>query len=117
MNAVEQTILSRRPLFQADAAASAAAVLGAAGTAPAMANGHGKIADMTHIPDEAFPTVGGVPGITYDQQVNVADHGECPSFLLSVNKHRGTHVDAPLHFLADSASVAGTRRLQDGFLS
>lgn len=105
MNTVKHTMLSRRSLFQTGAAAGAAAVLGAAGTAPAMATGNGKLVDMTHTLDEAFPTFGGAPGITYDKQANFSDHGY-NLFFLTVNEHCGTHVDAPLHFSADGASVA-----------
>ena len=97
-------MLSRRSLFKASAAAGAAAVLGTTATAPAIAGGHGKVVDMTHTLDEAFPTFGGAPGITYDQQANFKDHGY-NLFFLTVNEHCGTHIDAPIHFSADGASV------------
>ena len=127
MNSVKQTMLSRRTLFQAGAAAGAAAVLGGTGAAPALAGGHGKVVDMTHTLDEAFPTWGGPPGISYDQQFNFAEHGfnlfmlttnehcgthiDAPTIILdagiraATNEHCGTHIDAPLHFSADGASV------------
>ena len=104
INGLKQTMLSRRSLFQASAAAGAAAVLGGTGTAPALAGGHGKVVDMTHALDEAFPTWGGPPGISYDQQFNFADHG-FNLFMLTTNEHCGTHIDAPLHFSADGVAV------------
>jgi len=47
MNAVKDKMLSRRSFFTAGAAMTAAAALGAGTTSPAMAEGHGKVVDMT----------------------------------------------------------------------
>jgi kynurenine formamidase len=51
---------------------------------------------MTHELSEEFPTFGGVPGITYDKQFDMAADGY-NLYVLTVNEHTGTHIDAPLH--------------------
>jgi len=104
MNAVKDKMLSRRSFFTAGAAMTAAAALGAGTTSPAMAEGHGKVVDMTHVYDEKFPTYFGAPGFSAEQKFNFKDNG-FNLFQLSINEHTGTHVDAPLHFSADGNSV------------
>lgn len=105
MNAIKRTMLSRRSLLGAGAAAGATAFLGSAGSVPARANSQGsKVVDMMHALDEAFPTFGGAPGIAYDKQADFADSGY-NLYVLTVNEHCGTHIDAPTHFSADGASV------------
>ncbi|MEO0633094.1 MAG: cyclase family protein [Pseudomonadota bacterium] len=104
MNAVKDRMLSRRDFFRTTAALGAAATVGVTAAPPAMAAGHGGVVDMTHVYDDAFPTYFGAPGITSDQPFNFAEHG-FNLFNLSVNEHTGTHIDAPLHFSADGASV------------
>ncbi|WP_299043218.1 cyclase family protein [uncultured Tateyamaria sp.] len=104
MNTVKERMLSRRAFFKTGAAAGAAATLGVTAAPPAMAAGHGGVVDMTHVYDEAFPTYFGAPGISTEQPFNFAEHG-FNLFNLSVNEHTGTHIDAPLHFSADGASV------------
>jgi kynurenine formamidase len=59
---------------------------------------------MTHTLSRDFPTFGGTPGIEYDKQADFATGGY-NLYVLTVNEHTGTHVDAPLHFSADGASV------------
>ena len=104
MNAVKDKMLSRRSFFKAGAAATAAAALGTAAATPAMAGGHDKVVDMTHVYDDKFPTYFGAPGIEMEQKFNFKDNG-FNLFQLSINEHTGTHIDAPLHFSADGASV------------
>jgi kynurenine formamidase len=105
MNAVKDRMLTRRGLFQTAAGGMAAAGLGSLAAAPAaLAAGHGGVLDMTHTIDEAFPTYFGEPGISIEQAFNFAEHG-FNLMNLSVNEHTGTHIDAPLHFSADGASV------------
>jgi kynurenine formamidase len=53
---------------------------------------------MTHELSEEFPTFGGAPGISYDKQFDIASDGY-NLYVLTVNEHTGTHIDAPLHFL------------------
>jgi len=105
MNAVKDKMLSRRGFFKTAVAAGAAAAVGSSmtGTA-AMAAGHGSVLDMTHTLDAEFPTYFGEPQFSSETVYNFAEH----SFNLNrftVNEHTGTHVDAPLHFSADGASV------------
>jgi kynurenine formamidase len=96
-------MLSRRSFFRASAAATAAATLGAAAT-PTFAQAGGWV-DMTHELSEDFPTFGGPPGIAYDKLFDIASDGY-NLYSLTINEHTGTHIDAPLHFSADGASVA-----------
>jgi hypothetical protein len=105
MNSVKERMLSRRNFFKGTAAAAGAATVGG-GVEP---SGHGAgaeaVHDMTHELSEEFPTFGGVPGITYDKQFDFASDGY-NLYVLTVNEHTGTHIDAPLHFSADGQSVA-----------
>ncbi|GAB4512567.1 MAG: cyclase family protein [Roseibium sp.] len=107
VNSVKERMLSRRDFFKGSATAAAAAGTAAVGMAamPAFAQAPRAIHDMTHELSEDFPTFGGVPGISYDKQFDFAKDGY-NLFVLSVNEHTGTHIDAPLHFSADGASVA-----------
>ena len=104
MNAVKDRMLSRRAFFTASAAASAATAFGSLSAPAAMAAGHSKVEDLTHTYDADFPTYFGTPGISMEQNYNFAEHG-LNLMTLTVNEHTGTHVDAPLHFSADGASV------------
>ena len=104
MNAVKTKMLSRRDLFKGAAMAGAAAAVGTAAATPALAAGHGGPVDMTHTLSAQFPTYFGQPGFGGQQAFNFAEHG-FNLFNLTVNEHTGTHIDAPLHFSADGASV------------
>ncbi|MGZ2258817.1 cyclase family protein [Roseobacter sp. A03A-229] len=105
INSVKERMLSRRDFFKASAAVGAAATVGAVASAPAaMAAGHGGVVDMTHKLSPEFPTFFGVPGISMEQQFNFAEHG-FNLMNLNINEHTATHIDAPLHFSADGASV------------
>ena len=95
-------MMGRRELFRGAAATAAAGAALAA--APARATGHGGAMDLTHTLHEGFPTFGGAPGIAYDKRFDFASDGY-NLFELTVNEHTGTHIDAPLHFSADGASV------------
>lgn len=108
MTAVKDRMLSRRDLFRG---AMATGVLGGiaglattAMTPPAMAEAHGSVFDMTHTYGPDFPTFFGEPGIEMEQKFAFAGDG-FNLFELTINEHTGTHVDAPLHFSADGASV------------
>ncbi len=105
IESVKERMLSRRDLFRGTAAAATAATVGTVATAPAaLAGGHGGVVDMTHTLDEAFPTWGGAPGISYDKAFDFAKDG-FNLYHLTTNEHCGTHIDAPLHFSADGLSV------------
>lgn len=104
INAVKDRMLSRRDLFTLAAATGAATALGPLGAPPARAMSHGAVEDLTHAYDADFPTYFGAPGISMEQNFNFATHG-FNLMTLTVNEHTGTHIDAPLHFSADGASV------------
>ncbi len=104
INAVRDRMLSRRAFFATATAAGATATLGTSAAPPAMAHGHSTVEDLTHAYDADFPTYFGTPGISTEQNFNFAEHG-FNLMTLTVNEHTGTHIDAPLHFSADGASV------------
>ncbi|MGR3614491.1 MAG: cyclase family protein [Paracoccaceae bacterium] len=104
MNSVKQKMLSRRALFKGAALAGTAAAFGTAQTPAALAMGHASVEDLTHTLSPSFPTYFGEPGIAMEQPFNFAEHG-FNVLNLTLNEHTGTHIDAPLHFSADGASV------------
>jgi kynurenine formamidase len=104
INAVKDRMLSRRGFFTTAASVGAAAALAPLGAPAALAQGHGKVEDLTHTYDADFATYFGAPGISVEQNFNFAEHG-FNLMTLTVNEHTGTHIDAPLHFSADGASV------------
>ena len=105
MNSVKERMLSRRDFFRASAVTAAAATVGGVISAPsALAGSHGGVVDMTHTYDESFPTYFGAPGFERKQGFNFAEHG-FNLLNLTINEHTGTHIDAPLHFSEDGASV------------
>ncbi|WP_156883480.1 cyclase family protein [Salipiger mucosus] len=84
------------------------AALGAA-AGPAMAASHGGggtggVADLTHTLHPGFPTFFGEPQFAAEQLYSFGSDG-FNLFELTVNEHTGTHIDAPLHFSEDGASV------------
>ena len=103
MNKVKDKMLSRRGFLGTAAAAGAGAALLPASPVAAAAHGTG-FADLTHTLHPGFPTFFGEPQFKADQLFNFANDG-FNLFNLTVNEHTGTHVDAPLHFSADGASV------------
>lgn len=102
MNSVKDRMLSRRNFFKG--AAFAAAGAGVATAPAALADGHSKVEDLTHTLDENFPTYGGEPGISRKSVFTYEEH-KFNLLELTLNEHTGTHIDAPLHFSADGASV------------
>ncbi|MGF1552236.1 MAG: cyclase family protein [Paracoccaceae bacterium] len=104
--AVKARMLSRRDLLRTAPLALGAGALAAPlapGTA-ALAQGARRAVDMTHAYGPDFPTYFGTPGIEARQAFNFAEHG-FNLYELAINEHTGTHIDAPLHFSADGASV------------
>jgi len=105
IKAVEERMLSRRHLFRnAGAATAAAAIGGTMAASRATAQQPSTLEDMTHTLHEGFPTYFGEQQFFMEQKFNFADDG-FNLFELRVNEHTGTHIDAPLHFSADGASV------------
>lgn len=103
METVKQRMLSRRQLLTSAPAATAALALTTAAR-PAGAQGQGRIADLTYVVDEAFPTWSGPPGISLKQEAKFSESGFNAN-TVTIFEHTGTHVDAPLHFSADGLSV------------
>lgn len=104
MNAVKNKMLSRRSFFKSSAAGAVAALASSTLGTAAMADGHGKVEDMTHTLHEDFPTYFGESQFSREQLFNFEEHS-FNLFQYTVNEHTGTHIDAPLHFSADGASV------------
>ena len=99
---VKARMLSRRTMLGAGAAMAAAPL--ALRPAPVRAMAHGAPADLTHTLSREFPTYFGSPGFDAVQRSSFDADG-FNLLELTVNEHTGTHVDAPLHFSADGASV------------
>lgn len=103
--AVKRSMLSRRQLFRGAAAVGAASVAsGIVAAKPALAQASGRVVDLTHAFDETFPTFDGAPGIAREWAVKFEEAGY-QLWKLTIMEHSGTHIDAPLHFSADGASV------------
>ncbi len=106
IESVKNRMLSRRDLFRAAAAGTAAVAASSFVAAPvALAQGASTVTDMTHELHEEFPTFFGEQQFFRDQKFNFAEH-TFNLFELRINEHTGTHMDAPLHFSADGTSVA-----------
>lgn len=103
IESVKCTMLSRRSLFGA-ATGAAAVAMGMATARPALAQASGKVIDLTHAWDETFPTFDGLPGIAYEPD-KILERDGYQLWKLTIFEHSGTHIDAPLHFSADGASV------------
>ncbi|PVH28663.1 cyclase family protein [Pararhodobacter oceanensis] len=102
---VKATMLSRRSLFQGAAMAGAASVAsGLVSARPALAEASGRVIDLTHAYDGSFPTFDGNPGIIMEPNVVFSESGY-QLLELTIFEHTGTHIDAPLHFSEDGASV------------
>lgn len=105
MEGVKQSMLSRRQLFTGAAAVTATAVAsGILSARPALAQASGRVVDMTHVIDPAFPTFDGNPGIEMEWAVKWEDSGY-QLYKVSYFEHSGTHMDVPLHFSQDGISV------------
>lgn len=106
IDSVRKSMLSRRDLLRGTAALGlAAAGAGLISARPALAQAAGKAIDLTHGYDGSFPTFDGNPGILFEEAVNL-DKSGYQLWKLTIYEHTGTHIDAPLHFSRDGASVA-----------
>lgn len=100
---VKQNMLSRRLLFKGAALAGVAIAAGHLST-PVLAQTARQVVDLTHVYDSGFPTFDGKPGIEFEWAAEIARDGY-QLHKLTIFEHTGTHIDAPLHFSADGASV------------
>ena len=102
---VKQNMLSRRLLFKGAVAGVTAMAAGSL-AAPVLAQSPRQVVDLTHTYDSTFPTFDGKPGIEMEWAADIAKSGY-QLHKLTIFEHTGTHIDAPFHFSADGASVAG----------
>lgn len=103
MEGAKRNMLSRRLLFKGAAAAGVALAAGGLMT-PVLAQTAKQVVDLTHAYDSTFPTFDGKPGIEFEWAAEIAKDGY-QLHKLTIFEHTGTHIDAPLHFSADGASV------------
>ncbi|MCC7321359.1 MAG: cyclase family protein [Rubellimicrobium sp.] len=107
MEGVKREMLSRRQLFTGAGAAAVTATAVASGilsAKPALAQASGRVVDLTHVFDPQFPTFDGKPGIEMEWAVKFEESGY-QLYKVSYFEHSGTHMDVPLHFSQDGASV------------
>lgn len=64
-----------------------------------------KYIDLSHVFDDAMPVYPGDPPAELTQIAEVGRDG-ANAWLLSTGMHVGTHIDAPLHMLADGSCVS-----------
>ncbi|MCB5203785.1 cyclase family protein [Neorhizobium sp. T786] len=100
---VKRNMLSRRLLFKGAVLTGAAMAAGSLPN-PVLAQTARRVVDLTHIYDSKFPTFDGKPGIELEWAAEIAKDGY-QLHKLTIFEHTGTHIDAPLHFSADGASV------------
>ena len=97
--------LSRRNFFKGAAAVSfAATAIAPAPAAAAAARKFSAVVDLSHTMSPEFPTFFGVPGIEMEKKFDFKKDG----FNLHwwrIIEHAGTHVDAPIHFSENGATV------------
>jgi kynurenine formamidase len=101
---VKASMLSRRSLFKSAVAAGAVSAAALAAPKLALAQSAGKVVDLTHVFDPAFPTFDGKPGIEAEKILDFKKDGYT-IFKLTIFEHTGTHIDAPLHFSENGTSV------------
>ncbi|WP_413873143.1 cyclase family protein [Albidovulum sp.] len=105
IDGVRKSMLSRRGLLRGAAAAGLASAAAGMGSArAALAQAKGTAVDLTHAYDGTFPTFDGNPGIVFEESVNF-DKSGYQIWKLTIYEHTGTHIDAPMHFSKDGASV------------
>lgn len=96
--------LSRRGFFRVSVAAAATG-FAATAASPAQAQRSFKsVVDLTHVLSPDFPTFFGVPGIEFEKKYDFKKDG----FNLNwwkVVEHCGTHIDAPIHFSQNGATL------------
>ncbi len=74
-------------------------------TSPNEATSHDCWVWLSYVLSADTPAYGGGPGLKVIQEKCI-DHGDsCNAVRLAFSNHLGSHVDAPLHFVADGRSV------------
>ncbi len=95
--------LSRRGFFRGAAAAGFAATAVSPATAQSPKS-FSTVVDLTHTMSPAFPTFFGVPGIEMQRQFELKKDG-FNLYWWRIIEHAGTHMDAPIHFSENGATV------------
>lgn len=101
--AVRQT-LTRRGFFRGAAAAGFAATAVVPTETQAAPRSFKQVVDLTHTMTPEFPSFFGVAGIELDKKFDIKKDG----FNLNwwrIIEHGGTHIDAPIHFSENGASL------------
>jgi kynurenine formamidase len=96
--------LTRRGFFRGAAAAGFAATAVVPGEAQAATRRFKQVVDLTHTMSPDFPSFFGVPGVELEKKFDFKKDG----FNLNwwrIIEHGGTHIDAPIHFSENGASV------------
>ncbi|HWP26447.1 MAG TPA: cyclase family protein [Xanthobacteraceae bacterium] len=99
---IVQQSLSRRGFLRSAAAAGFAAT--AVSTAEAAPRQFRRVVDLTHTMSREFPTYFGEPGIEMEKKFDFKKDGFNLN-LWKLNEHAGTHMDAPIHFTENGATV------------
>jgi len=98
--------LSRRGFFAGASAAAAFAATATPGNAQVSVGRHSfqRVVDLTHTMSAEFPTFSGEPGIEMQRQDDFKKDG-FNLFWWRIIEHAGTHLDAPIHFSENGATV------------
>jgi kynurenine formamidase len=97
--------LHRRGFFRgAGAAAAASFAASAVVPQPARAASFTQVVDLTHTMSPEFPTFFGAAGIEMQRAKEFKRDGY-NMYWWRIVEHAGTHLDAPIHFSEDGASV------------
>ncbi len=98
--------LTRRGFFKGAAAVGfAATAVAPAEAAPApQLRRFRTVVDLTHTMSPEFPTFFGVPGIEFRKQFDFKKDGFNLNWW-NIVEHAGTHLDAPIHFSENGATV------------
>jgi kynurenine formamidase len=97
--------LSRRGFMAAMAGCAAAATVSAAQpTAVRLPAGFREVIDLTHPFSAALPVYPGYKPVQIRQRFAIAQDGFAANEV-SFDEHTGTHVDAPMHFVAGAMSA------------
>lgn len=98
--------LSRRGFFKGAGAAAATAAFAATAVTPtpAVARTFTRTIDLTHVMSPSFPTFFGTPGLEMQRQFSLKKDG-FNLYWWRIIEHAGTHMDAPIHFSENGATV------------
>jgi len=99
-----QAALTRRGFFKGAAIAGFAATTVMPAEATPASRQFKSVVDLTHTMSPDFPTYFGVPGIELQKQFDIKKDGFNLNWWRLI-EHAGTHLDAPIHFSENGATV------------